>query len=70
MLSSDIEVIYDPAKNQRNIRERGLSLNRSAEFDFETAAYLTDARREYGEVRRIAVGKCTRGKEIWQSENH
>jgi uncharacterized protein len=60
MLSSNMEVSYDPAKNKRNIRERGLSFDRSVEFDFETAAYFTDTRRDYGEVRRIAVGYLDR----------
>ncbi len=51
-----MEVSYGPEKNRRNDRERGLSFDRSVEFDFETAAYFTDTRRDYGEVRRIAVG--------------
>ena len=28
---------FDPAKNARNIRERGLSFERAVEFDFKTA---------------------------------
>jgi uncharacterized protein len=51
-----MEVSYDSAKNQRNIRERGLSFARALEFDFQSAVYFTDNRRDYGEVRRIAVG--------------
>jgi uncharacterized DUF497 family protein len=45
---------FDPAKNERNIRERGLSFERAADFDFETA-FIADYSR-HGEVRRIAVG--------------
>ena len=45
---------YDPAKNERNIRERGLSFDRAADFDFATAVFNTEIRQ--GEVRRIAVG--------------
>jgi uncharacterized DUF497 family protein len=60
MVLSNVEVSYDPAKNRRNIRERGLSFDRSVEFDFETAAYFTDTRRDYGEVRQIAVGYLDR----------
>jgi uncharacterized DUF497 family protein len=30
-------ISYDPAKNERNIRERKLSFERAAGFDFETA---------------------------------
>lgn len=47
-------ITYDPAKNERNIRERGLSFDRAADFDFATAVYLTEVR--HGETRRIAVG--------------
>ncbi len=45
---------YDPKKNERNIRERGLSFDRAADLDFATASYLLRERR--GEVRRIVVG--------------
>jgi uncharacterized protein len=47
-------ISYDPAKNERNIRERGLSFDRAAYFDFETALFAENPRR--GEMRRIAVG--------------
>ena len=47
-------IVYDPAKNERNIRERGLSFERAADFDFSTATFLTEVRR--GEKRRVAVG--------------
>jgi uncharacterized DUF497 family protein len=45
---------YDPAKNERNIRERGLSFERAADLDFSTATFLTEVRN--GETRRVAVG--------------
>jgi hypothetical protein len=47
-------ITYDPAKNERNIRERGLSFERAADFDFETALFADCIRN--GEMRRIAVG--------------
>ena len=49
-----MEIEYDPAKNEWNIQERGLSFDRAADFDFVTAFYLTEVRK--GETRRIAVG--------------
>ncbi len=49
-----MEISYDPAKNERNIRERGLSFDRAPDFDFETALYYSVLRK--GEARRIAVG--------------
>jgi uncharacterized protein len=47
-------VSYDPAKNERNIRERRLSFERAADFDFSTAVFNTEVRK--GEIRRIAAG--------------
>ena len=49
-------VAFDPAKNERNVRERGLSFERAADFDFETAIRVEDTRRNYGERRFVAVG--------------
>ena len=51
-----MEITYDPAKNLRNIALRGLSFERVVDFDFLGATYLIDDRREYPEVRRIAIG--------------
>ena len=51
-----MEITYDPAKNLRNIALRGLSFERVVEFDFLGSTYLIDDRREYPEVRRIAIG--------------
>lgn len=47
-------ITYDPAKNARNIRERGLPFDRAIDFDFETALIADYSRN--GETRRIAVG--------------
>jgi hypothetical protein len=47
-------ITYDPAKNERNIRERGLPFDRAAEFDFSTASFSKVLRK--GETRRVAVG--------------
>ena len=47
-------IAYDPTKNERNIRERGLSFERAADFDFATATFLTEVRK--GATRRVAVG--------------
>ncbi len=51
-----MRISYDPAKNERNIRDRGLSFASAAEFDFETAMYAADERKEYGETRFVAIG--------------
>jgi uncharacterized DUF497 family protein len=49
-----VDVEYDPAKNEKNIRERGLSFERVREFDFTTAVLNSVVRN--GEMRWIATG--------------
>ena len=51
-----MEIGFDPVKNARNIRERGLSFTQAAEFDFTTAVFSVDARCDYGKIRRRALG--------------
>jgi hypothetical protein len=51
-----MKLAYDPGKNERNVRERGLSFERARDFDFEKAKYWPDDRRDYPEVRYIALG--------------
>lgn len=55
-----VEITFDPAKNARNIRDRGLSFERVVDFDFETAIVAIDKRREYGETRYRALGLLDR----------
>lgn len=51
-----MRIEYDPAKNEENIRERGLSFDAAAEFDFATAVVAEDTRKGYGEARYVALG--------------
>ncbi len=51
-----MDITYDPAKNERNISERRLSFERAAQFEFDTATFSIDARRDYGETRILAAG--------------
>ena len=51
-----MRISYDSAKNQRNVRDRGLSFDSAAEFDFEGALYAVDKRQDCGETRYVAVG--------------
>lgn len=51
-----MRISYDPAKNERNVRNRGLSFDSAAQFDFEGALYAVDERQDYGEMRYIAIG--------------
>jgi uncharacterized DUF497 family protein len=49
-----VDLSYDPAKNQRNIRERGLDFDRAVEFDFTTAEIDPVFRND--ELRYLAKG--------------
>jgi uncharacterized DUF497 family protein len=51
-----MQITFDPNKNSRNIVERGLSFERAADFDFETALIGSDDRRNYNEIRYVALG--------------
>jgi uncharacterized DUF497 family protein len=52
-----VRVSYDSAKNERNIRERGLSFDEASKFDFETAHVFVDTRQDYGQTRYVAIGR-------------
>lgn len=49
-------VEFDPAKNARNIAERGLSFAWAGEFAFSSAVIAVDRRKAYPEVRYVALG--------------
>lgn len=51
-----MKISFDSTKNAKNISERGLSFERAADFDFGSATFLKDDRRDYGELRQIAIG--------------
>ena len=51
-----MRIDFDPAKNAKNIMERGLSFEHVTEFDFETAQFAIDNRHNYGETRYRALG--------------
>lgn len=46
----------DPPKDRYNQSEHGLSLVRAAEFDFVKALVEVDKRKNYGELREVALG--------------
>ena len=45
---------FDPAKHGRNLAERGLSFERMADLDWDTAVSMEDTSKDYGE-RRMRV---------------
>jgi uncharacterized DUF497 family protein len=50
-------ITFDPAKSARNIAERGLSFERVADLDWDTAVITEDTRRDYGEPRLRVMGR-------------
>jgi uncharacterized DUF497 family protein len=51
-----VEIVFDPRKSERNLVERGISFAEAARFDFRTAEFSLDARRDYGEIRTRSIG--------------
>lgn len=51
-----MEIEYDPAKCERNIRERGLDFRLAGELDWSTAVMTQDTRRAYPEPRWQVLG--------------
>ncbi len=51
-----MRIEFDANKNDTNICARGLSFERAVNFDFETAVFKQDTRRDYGEIRLRALG--------------
>jgi uncharacterized protein len=51
-----MKVSYDPAKNARNIADRGLSFELARAFEWGSALIIEDARKDYGEQRFQALG--------------
>lgn len=51
-----MRISFDPRKDERNLRQRGLSFEEAAQFEFRSALVIVDDRKEYGEVRYVAVG--------------
>ncbi len=46
----------DPAKSERNMRERGIAFTAAEAFEFDTAIVAVDDRKDYGEIREVALG--------------
>lgn len=54
---NNYNLVFDPLKNKSNQEKHaGISLAEAVNFDWAKAAYIVDARREYGELRIIGFG--------------
>ena len=56
-----MRVTFDPAKNARNVVQRGLAFELVAELDWESSVTLEDTRKDYGE-RRFRVLAMLKGR--------
>lgn len=51
-----MKITFDPAKNAKNIAERGLPFSLVEEIDWSQAIVIEDTRKDYGERRWRAFG--------------
>jgi uncharacterized DUF497 family protein len=51
-----MKITYDPAKNNKNIDERGLPFDLVENLDWNSAIIIEDARKNYGERRFKVLG--------------
>lgn len=57
MATSPVEYEWDHNKQIANLAKHGVDFVKAAEFDWDTAIVSADDRRDYGELRTIAVGR-------------
>ncbi len=50
-----MKIEFDPVKNEKNIRERGLSFEDVALLDWDQSYTFSDERRSYGEARFVSI---------------
>jgi len=46
-----MRITFDPTKNDKNLTEPGLSFERVADLDWDTAIAVEDTRKDHGEKR-------------------
>lgn len=51
-----MDLEYDPAKRALTLEQRGIDFESVRDFDFQTALSWIDERKDYGEVRWVAIG--------------
>lgn len=51
-----MKITFDPVKSADTVQRRGFGFDVVAGFDWGNALYAVDDRRDYGEVREIAIG--------------
>ena len=51
-----MNISFDPAKNERNVADRGLPFTLVEQLDWSSAIVEEDVRKNYGERRYLALG--------------
>jgi uncharacterized DUF497 family protein len=51
-----MDISFDPAKNARNVTDRGLPFTLVEHLDWSSALIQEDVRQDYGERRYLALG--------------
>lgn len=54
-----MQISFDLNKSEINISERGLAFDLVEQFDFETALFTVDDRKDYREIRIRALGQLS-----------
>ena len=49
-------IVWNPAKDARNVQKHGVSLSLATALEWESAVIWPDRRRDYGEARMVGVG--------------
>ncbi len=52
-----MELEWDDAKREKTLRERGIDFADVARLDWDNAVIIPDTRRDYGEVREVAMAE-------------
>jgi uncharacterized DUF497 family protein len=51
-----MKIIFDEAKDSASLSKHGLSLSEAKKLEWDDALIWQDVRRDYGEMRMIALG--------------
>lgn len=54
---NQVDISFDPAKNERNVIDRGLPFKLVEQLDWSGAVIEEDVRRNYDERRYLALGR-------------
>jgi len=54
-----VEIVFDPAKRQATLENRGLDMARAAEIFAGATLTIADDRQDYGEPRFVTIGPWT-----------